>query len=78
VHISRKLSDITSEDRWKDARFEVFTVVRIKVEAFWVVTPCSATIGFDLKMEIARFSETLVSYRKTALHHNPEDLDSDR
>jgi hypothetical protein len=25
--------------------FEVFTVVNIEVEAFWVVTPCNVAVG---------------------------------
>jgi hypothetical protein len=29
------------------ARFEVFTVVKIEVEVFWVVTPCSAVAGYQ-------------------------------
>jgi len=28
----------------KVARFEVFTVVKIQVEVFWIVTPCSALV----------------------------------
>jgi len=27
-----------------------------------------------MKMEVARFSEMLVSYRNTTWYHNPEDL----
>jgi len=29
-----------------------------------------------VKMEAARFSETLLSYHSTTRRHNPEDLDS--
>jgi hypothetical protein len=68
--------------------FEVFTVVKIQVEVFWVVTVSSVTVGyhcfgapcclhlhFILKMLAARCSETLVMYRTTTQCHNPEDLD---
>jgi len=41
------------------------------VTVFWVMTPCS----YNLKMEIARCSETLVSYHMTTRRHNPEDSD---
>jgi hypothetical protein len=27
--------------------FEVFTVVRIQVDVFWVVTPCSVAVGYQ-------------------------------
>jgi hypothetical protein len=49
------------------ARFEVSTAVKIRVEVVSAVTSCSAvgTISFTLKMEAARSSETLVSYRNT-------------
>jgi hypothetical protein len=47
------------------AAFEIFTAVKIQVEVFLVVTPCSVVIGnFTLKMEVAWSSETLVSYHK--------------
>jgi hypothetical protein len=43
--------------------------VKIQVEVFWVVTPCSVAVGYQhhviLKMEATRSSETLVSYRNT-------------
>jgi hypothetical protein len=29
------------------ARFEVFTAVKIQVYIFWVVTPCSAAVGYE-------------------------------
>jgi len=28
------------------AAFEVFTAVKIQVEVFWVVTPCSVVVGY--------------------------------
>jgi hypothetical protein len=28
------------------ARFEVFTVTKIRVEVFWVMTPCSDVVGY--------------------------------
>jgi hypothetical protein len=41
--------------------FGVFTTMKIQVEDFWVVTPCSDV--------------TLVSYYNITRRHNPEDLD---
>jgi len=29
-----------------NARFKVFTTVGIKVNVFWVVTPCSVVVGY--------------------------------
>jgi len=29
----------------QSTRFEVFTAVKIQVEVFWVVTPCSVAVG---------------------------------
>jgi hypothetical protein len=46
------------------ARHEVFTAVKIQVQFFWVVTPCSV-------VEAASASETFVSY--LTRYHNPED-----
>jgi hypothetical protein len=59
----------------------VFTAVKIQVEVFWVVTPCSVVVGyqcfrgpcclhlhFTIKMEAARSSETMVSYHNTTQH----------
>jgi hypothetical protein len=31
-----------------DARFVVFTAVRITVQFFWVVTPCNVVVGYQL------------------------------
>jgi hypothetical protein len=28
------------------ARYEVFTAVKIQVDVFWVVTPCSVVVGY--------------------------------
>jgi len=42
------------------------------------MTPCSDVVGyqrFSLKMEGARFSETLVCYHITTLRHNPAEHD---
>jgi len=59
-------------------RCEVFTEVNIQVEVFWVVTLCSAEVsqGRELWTSLPPYStETLSSYRNTALHHKPEDTD---
>jgi len=62
-------------------RYEVFTVVKIHVTVFWVVTPCSVVVGYVLedhlqvKVEAAWSCETLLSYHNTTWYHNPEDLD---
>jgi len=47
--------------------------------------PCSVAVAYQhfrgpgclhlQKVEAARFSETLVSYRNSMQHHNPKDLD---
>jgi uncharacterized membrane protein YjjP (DUF1212 family) len=47
--------------------------VKIEVEIFWNVTPCS--IVFTLKMEAAKSSETLVSYSNTTRRYNLDELD---
>jgi len=62
------------------ARFEVFTAVKIQVEVFWVVTPCSVVINIpkfhrSLKMKEAWIPKTSVSYHNTRWHCNPEDLE---
>jgi hypothetical protein len=45
------------------ARFEVFTAVKIQVQVFWVVKPCSVVVGYQ------RFTG------QCCLHlHNSEDL----
>jgi hypothetical protein len=30
-----------------DLRFEIFTAVKIQVEVFWVVMPCSVVVGYQ-------------------------------
>jgi len=59
--------------------FEVFTVVKIHIEVFWIVTSCSVVVGYQnfggpcclhLQDEV-----TLVSYHKLIRRHNPEDRD---
>jgi hypothetical protein len=67
-------------------RFEVLTVVEIQIEVFWVVTQCSAVVGYQrfrgpwcpIFRDAAKSSETLASYHNTTLRHNPEDLDLKR
>jgi len=49
--------------------FEVFTAVKIQVEICRVVTPCIVVVVYHFKMEAARSSETLVSYRTTTRCH---------
>jgi hypothetical protein len=44
-HQSNYLSDFT-EKLHIHAKFEVFTVVKIQVEVFWVVMPCSIMVGY--------------------------------
>jgi len=34
-------------DGRSSAKFEVFTAVKIEVEFFWVVTPCSVMVGYQ-------------------------------
>jgi hypothetical protein len=49
--------------------------VKIQTEIFWVVTPRSVASSFTLKMEAAKFTETLVSYNSIMRRHKLEDLD---
>jgi len=62
--------------------------VKVQVEVFWVVTPCSDVVihqcfgGLccfyaqdEATMDAAWSAETLVSNRNTTRRHNPEDLD---
>jgi len=61
-------------------RCEIFTAVKIKVQVFRAVKPCSDVVRpcylhFTLKMEATNFSETPVFYRITTRRHNPEGHD---
>jgi hypothetical protein len=71
-----------------DARFEVFTAVKIEVKVFWVVMLCSVAGGHhhtggpcclylqgEVKMEVARPSKTLVYNCNTTWLHNAENFD---
>jgi expansin (peptidoglycan-binding protein) len=55
-------------------RFEVFTVVKIQVEVFWIVAPCSVAVGYNisedlsLKMEAAKSSNHLYPTAKLELN----------
>jgi predicted transglutaminase-like protease len=46
-----------------DARFEVFTAIKIQVVILWVTTQCNNAV--NLKMEAVWSSETLVSCHVT-------------
>jgi hypothetical protein len=51
---------------------EVFTVVKILVEVFWVLMLCSVVVGY--KMKVARWMKTVITYYNRARHHKPEEL----
>jgi hypothetical protein len=66
-------------------RFEVLTVVKMSMAAFWVMTPCGLVDRYQpsrrnmlppsltLKREAVCSSETLVPIYKSTRRHNPED-----
>jgi len=68
------------------AMFEVFTTVKIQVEVFWVVSPCSVVIGYQrfgdpwylhLQGEGRRQHGPLKRWYPTTIftrRHNPEDI----
>jgi hypothetical protein len=64
-----------------NTRFEVFRAVKIQVEVFWAVMPCSVVVGYQrftgpiLKEEAAWTFEMLAFYHNTTWRHNPEDID---
>jgi hypothetical protein len=66
-----------------DAGYEVFTLLKIKVEFFWVLRPCSVVVGyqrfrgpcFTLQLEATGSSETSASYYSIARRNNPEEFD---
>jgi hypothetical protein len=48
------------------AKHEVFMAVKIQVEVFWVIMPCSVVVEyFRVQKEVVRSSKTLVSYHNT-------------
>jgi hypothetical protein len=62
--------------------------MKIQVDGFWVVSPCSFAImywrfgglrclrhDFTLKMEAASSFETLAYHHNATRRHNPEDID---
>jgi hypothetical protein len=55
----------------KNAAFEVLMTVKIPIDIFWVITSQSS----GLKMEVAEFSEMLVSHRNSPWHHNLDHRD---
>jgi hypothetical protein len=71
-----------------EAAFEVFMIVKIYVQIFRVVTPCSVEVGyqlfrgpyclhlhFTLNMEAAWYSETFKSFHNSIRRHNSYDID---
>jgi hypothetical protein len=53
------------------SRFQVFTAVKIHVEVFWVVTPCSVVVGYE------RFGRPccLCLQGEDYMAHKPDDLE---
>jgi hypothetical protein len=67
-----------------DAIPEIFTAMKIPVEFFWLITPCSDVVWCQRfggqccsHLQGKESTETLVSYRIITRCHNPEDLDVD-
>jgi hypothetical protein len=54
------------------AIFYVFTAVKIQVQIFWAVTPCTCS---RVKIKAENSSEKPVPYSKTTRHRSSEDLD---
>jgi hypothetical protein len=48
--------------------------VMFHIGVFWVVTSCSAVVGY-LKMEAKWTFETLLTYHRTTRRHNPKAVD---
>jgi hypothetical protein len=66
-----------SKQATNDLRFEVYTVMNLQAEVFWVVTLYSAVVGISflevlviLKMEAAWTSETLLVFYSNTTQHN--------
>jgi hypothetical protein len=54
-------SILSLEVMQRDARFEVFTTIKVQVEVFWVVTQCSALPPWDECVELIRMAQNRVS-----------------
>jgi hypothetical protein len=70
--VNRSLgSQNRAETKLKFVKSDIFTAVKIQVEVFWVVTPCSVVVDVSdyhaasIFRMATKHSETLVSYRNS-------------